>query len=118
MDSATLNLASRYLNSQVQRIVIAILDTGCDLNATFFSSIPRRQRLLGWKDFAGQEQSAVDTDGHGTHVVSLAMKIAPAADIYVIRVATNSQGLHSASKKIAEVLCLTVITPPLANFAF
>ena len=117
MEPATLDLASKYVSPcPVPRIVVAILDTGYDPNAIFFSSPGRPGRIRHfWKDFAGQELSPVDTDGHGTHVVSLAMKIAPAADIYVARVATNSQELQSASKNIAEVLCLTVITHPLAN---
>jgi hypothetical protein len=56
-----------------------------------------------WKYFAKDRPEPVDCDGHGTLVVSLAMKIAPAADICVARVATNSADLGKASHNIAKV---------------
>jgi subtilisin family serine protease len=85
------------------RIKVAILDTGYDEHADFFTITGRRNRMQGWKDWVDDSLRPEDHDGHGTHVVSLVMKIAPAADIYVARVAKNAAGLQSASKKVAEV---------------
>jgi hypothetical protein len=50
---------------------------------------------------------ARDEDGHGTHVLSLAMKVAPAARLFVCRIARGreAQDLRNASGNIAEVMC-------------
>ncbi|KAK4964402.1 hypothetical protein LTR28_003759 [Elasticomyces elasticus] len=80
------------------RIRVAILDTGYDRGSIFFRNRSRRSRIKGWKDLVDGLPEAEDTDGHGTHVVSLVMKMAPAADIYVARVAKNTDGLQDASK--------------------
>lgn len=45
-----------------------------------------------------------DSDGHGTHIVTLLMELAPSASIYVARVAQNQKNLGSAAKSVAEVI--------------
>jgi subtilisin family serine protease len=84
MDTRHLDLALQFrLKNLVPRVRIAILDTGYDSDAPFFRLPVRRKRLVEWKDFAEDSPVGEDRDGHGTYVVSLAMKLAPAADICV-----------------------------------
>ncbi|GLA16157.1 hypothetical protein AnigIFM62618_002726 [Aspergillus niger] len=87
-----------------RRVRIAILDTGYDDNAPFFFSPDVMERLKGWKDWADGSIQPEDCHGHGTHLVSLVLKCAPDADIYVARIAKRPQQLLSASEKVAEAI--------------
>jgi hypothetical protein len=82
------------------RIKIAVIDTGFDETVPFFHSPLRRSRLKLWKDWVKNSWDPTDTAGHGTHIVSLIMTIAPEADIYVARVAEDRKGLEGASDEI------------------
>ncbi|KAI9766600.1 MAG: hypothetical protein M1840_006411 [Geoglossum simile] len=105
MNTGPFGLALRFRkSSQTRRVRIAILDTGYDSKSPFFYPASRRKRLIMWRDFAEGTRDPVDRDGHGTHVLSLAMKVAPAADICVARVATNSDDLGKASRNISEAI--------------
>lgn len=84
-------------------IKIAILDTGYDDDAVFFHHPYRCSRMKGWKDWVDSSITPQDCNGHGTHVVSLVMKVAPNADIFVARVAKDTEGLQHASENISEV---------------
>jgi hypothetical protein len=77
------------------------LDTGCDEQASWFTDT-RYDRLREWKDFVDGSGKRVDVDGHGTHLVSLIMKIAPHADICVARVSKDAKSLDSGSENVAE----------------
>ena len=94
----------------VRRVRIAILDTGYDPDAVFFQPNARRNRLVEWKDWVEDAKEPTDCNGHGTHLVSLIMKIAPEADIYVARVAKDPMGLSDASEAIGEVSVLELET--------
>ncbi|KAI5460412.1 peptidase S8/S53, subtilisin/kexin/sedolisin [Mariannaea sp. PMI_226] len=103
-----------------ERIRIAVLDTGYDPESIFFSSKVRKQRIKGWNDYVKkivadtdevEEFDSVkttatpeDNDGHGTHVLSVLMKVAPAADIYVARIARKTKDLQNASQNIADAI--------------
>ncbi|KAL7936124.1 subtilisin-like protein [Trichoderma chlorosporum] len=91
-------------NISLARIRIAILDTGYDARSPFFTSSPREKRLLKWKDFVDNHELPVDDDGHGTYTLSLLMKIAPAADICVARIAKNTEDLTNRVSNIAEAI--------------
>ena len=54
-------------------------------------------------DFVDNHAEPVDCDGHGTHVLSVAMKVAPAADICVARIAKNTEDLQNAAANIERV---------------
>lgn len=82
---------------------IAVLDTGCDDNAPFFLHPDNGPRLKEWKDWVDGSDQWQDSHGHGTHLVSLVMKIAPEAHIYVGRIAKSPDKLFEASKNVAEV---------------
>jgi hypothetical protein len=82
------------------RVKIAILDTGYDPEA--FTRF-RRNRLKGWKDYIEDVTEPQDDDGHGTHIASLIMTIAPTADIYVARVARGGKDVGNIRENVAEV---------------
>jgi hypothetical protein len=82
------------------RIKIAVIDTGFEETVPFFHSPLRRSRLKLWKDWIKDSPDPTDIAGHGTHIVSLIMTIAPEADIYVARVAEDRKGLEGASGEI------------------
>lgn len=90
---------------------IAVLDTGCSLDAPIFQQPGEDDRVKkGWIDWVGHSDQPKDDDGHGTRITSLLLRIAPQAEIYVARVATNVEDLqhHTATQVIAEV------RPPLS----
>ena len=82
---------------------VAVLDTGFDNETTFFDAPVRRRRVKGWRDWAESSGVPVDENGHGTHTVSLLMKVAPTADIYVARIVKDRGSLKHATDAIAEV---------------
>ncbi|KAK1069433.1 hypothetical protein LTR33_010906, partial [Friedmanniomyces endolithicus] len=106
-------LVSSQLNSDIRSIYkihptasrtkIAILDTRYDPDSLFFASLPRQKRIKGWKDFV-DGSAAQDMDGHGTHVLSTAMKIAPYADVYVARVAKDDADFTQSRERIAQAV--------------
>ncbi|TKA64916.1 hypothetical protein B0A55_09975 [Friedmanniomyces simplex] len=90
-------------NPTTSRTKIAILDTGYDPDSLFFSSSARKKRIKAWKDFVvGSAEQ--DIDGHGTHVLSTAMKIAPSADVYVARVAKNDADFTQSRERIVQAV--------------
>lgn len=97
-----LNKGLEDLRSRVQsirRIKVAILDTGLDDSARIFDFYNEPK----WIDFVDDSPSCKDSNGHGTHLVSLLMRTAPEAEIYVARVARDTKTLGSAIDNIAKV---------------
>ena len=112
MNTACFDIARMFrLRPSPPRVRIAILDTGYDPASSFFSLGIRKNRLGDWKDFTRPSAVPIDEDGHGTYVVSLAMKMAPAAEIFVARVAKHSHDLPKSAKNIAEVCQLSWLYP-------
>ncbi|KAK4444753.1 hypothetical protein QBC34DRAFT_334442 [Podospora aff. communis PSN243] len=97
-------------NPILERIRVAVIDTGYDPASTFLRDPSRRRRIQGWKDFVtdhsptGQDEVRQDEDGHGTYVLSLLMKVIPAADFYVIRVARGTADLPESSGNVAKAI--------------
>ncbi|KAM5378794.1 hypothetical protein ACJZ2D_004267 [Fusarium nematophilum] len=95
-----------------KRIRVAILDTGIDDTNIFFRAAKRSRRrrdspiMMRESFLAGT--AATDTDGHGTNVAALVLKMAPEADLYAIRWAIDlnvhiinmSFGISNASEEI------------------
>lgn len=91
------------LKDPSRRVRIAVLDTGYDDNAPFFFLPDVEGRLKGWKDWVDGSDQPKDLHGHGTHLVSLVLKCAPEADIYVSRIAESPNQLLDSSKNVAKV---------------
>ncbi|RSM00799.1 hypothetical protein CEP52_008885 [Fusarium oligoseptatum] len=92
-------------------VKIAILDTGYDAKLPFFAQAARARCIRGWRDFVGDGQGS-DTDdttrrddyGHGSLMVRLAMESAPLANLYIARVAKDTNRLSFGSKSIVEAI--------------
>lgn len=97
------NIHSLSSLSKRRRLRVAILDTGYDAEAVFFGIQARRQRLKGWMDYVDDSEHPVDSNGHGTHTVSVLMKVAPLADVYVARIARDRACLGTATDSIRRV---------------
>ncbi|KAI0441003.1 S8 family peptidase [Xylaria telfairii] len=102
----------RRLTKTTRSIRVAILDTGCQKELPFFKDDRRWKRLKGWMDFTMTgSQSATDTFGHGTFMARLLMHVAPIADIYVIRVAENTENLERHKQHIANAILHAGLDP-------
>ncbi|KAL7793615.1 hypothetical protein V8C37DRAFT_378462 [Trichoderma ceciliae] len=97
------DLSVAAINSSTP-VRIAVLDTGCDTDALFFFDPSNSHRLKGWKDWAEESDQWQDCHGHGTHLTSLIMKIAPEAHIYVARIAKNPNELLNSIENVAKAI--------------
>lgn len=102
MDSINTLMSGRA--ALARPIKIAVLDTGCSLNAPIFSMQGQEARMKNhWKDWVDGSPQPKDTNGHGTKIVSLLLRIAPNAEIFVARVAKDHKSLSKADEVIARV---------------
>ncbi|KAK4445204.1 hypothetical protein QBC34DRAFT_487409 [Podospora aff. communis PSN243] len=85
-------------------VKIAILDTGYDQSTPTFESPRSSYRIKGWKDFVSGSPTPVDADGHGTHLLTLMLRLECPAHIYVGRVTESSKTMMSAESSIAEAI--------------
>jgi hypothetical protein len=89
---------------KVVPVRIAVLDTGCSLEAPILDQQGQEHRLMkNWKDWVHETTIPQDEHGHGTRIVSLLLRIAPKAEIHVARVARDMEGLQNATQTIASV---------------
>lgn len=91
-------------NNSPAPVRIAVLDTGYDDRAIFTFQQDNQHRLKGWKDWVDQSDQPKDFHGHGTHLVSLVMKIAPKAHMYIARVAKSPSDLLTSSENVAKAI--------------
>ncbi|KAJ3467869.1 hypothetical protein MRS44_005433 [Fusarium solani] len=109
------------------RIWIAILDTSIredDLKSRLHyastvrrqSNCPKKDRhpIKAIKNFTGNGDSGGDSCGHGTHVASVLLRLAPDADLYVAKVSTeawfdNPVGIISAIKWAIDECAVDII---------
>jgi subtilisin family serine protease len=76
---------------------IAILDTGVDGTHPEIQSALQEKRIVAHKGFPPSLDPLRDQNGHGTHGVSVLMKTAPTAVIYVGRVANDDGNLSESN---------------------
>ena len=65
---------------QVERIKVAVLDTGID--TTHPSVQKERHRIVQHKSFVGGD-ATVDVSGHGTHIAGIMLDLSNNIDLYV-----------------------------------
>ena len=84
------------------RVKIAILDSGIDLNE---NSIFVNRNRIKYQSFLPNEEGIEDRLGHGTHCAALLLQVAPDSDIYVARI-TSSGSLDATDsiEKVTETL--------------
>lgn len=59
-----------------------------------------------WFDCLGESDELVDEDPerHGTAMVALLLRLLPNAEIYVVRVARDAEGLSTAKGSIEDII--------------
>ncbi|KAL8364562.1 hypothetical protein RB595_003717 [Gaeumannomyces hyphopodioides] len=96
------------------KVRVAILDTGCDVNADCIVNLSDGEaRLEGhWRDWVAASTSPIDDDPkrHGTSVVSLLLRVARHAEIFVGRIARNQAGLNGATDNIVNAISYAAVT--------
>ena len=77
------------------RVKIAILDSGIDLNENYI--VMNRDRIK-YRSFVSGEEGIEDLIGHGTHTAALLLKVAPNSNIFVARI--------TASGNLEDTACI------------
>jgi hypothetical protein len=95
------------INDQ-EKVKIAILDTGMDLQHRALSGqYGRCQPIREFVDFhtdrEPRDTAPVDTDGHGTHVTAILLRVAPMAKIYVARVAEDTSDIKPEAVALVRI---------------
>ncbi|KAH7303436.1 peptidase S8/S53 domain-containing protein [Rhexocercosporidium sp. MPI-PUGE-AT-0058] len=67
-----------------KRVRIAVLDTGIDLNHPAITKC--RTSIVEYHSWVVDDTSISDVCGHGTHIASVLLKLAPWADLYIAKV--------------------------------
>jgi hypothetical protein len=97
------------------RTRIAILDTGCDIDAAcIVNLLDGEARLEGhWHDWAGNSGFPVDEDAqrHGTTLIALLLRVARHAEVFVGRIAKDKSCLEGATENIVKVGSLNTRSP-------
>ncbi|KAH7388945.1 peptidase S8/S53 domain-containing protein [Cadophora sp. MPI-SDFR-AT-0126] len=83
-------------------VKIAVLDTGIDTTENCIKGAVKQQRVKVVKSFVAGDTSADDDFGHGTHVASLLLKVAPRAKVFVLKIAKTDEIL--SIKSITEAI--------------
>lgn len=90
------------------RIKVAILDTGLDVGHPDIKAREERIKdIRSWVNGLNGERDpkAGDSSGHGTHVTSLLLDVAPDSDIYVARIAEHDPESPDQIAKVQTVQC-------------
>ncbi|KAK1243094.1 hypothetical protein MKX07_003722 [Trichoderma sp. CBMAI-0711] len=90
---------------RTRKIRIAIIDTGIDAeNDITMQTALAYGSIKSYRGFAGNEEDFQDVHGHGTHIARLMLTVAPAAELYVAKIANEKTLDSSALSRIAEAI--------------
>ena len=86
----------RRRKKSIDRVKVAILDSGIDLDNDFIPDSKRLKAALSFVD-GSDKMETTDTCRHGTAVAALIKKTAPHADVYVARITSDGNSLRQNS---------------------
>ncbi|KAJ9152004.1 thermostable alkaline protease precursor protein [Pleurostoma richardsiae] len=92
-----------HRNPRVLALGVMLVEIGMGIPIREAEDGLDRQTLTA-KMNEGESPDPQDTDGHGTYMVSLIMRVAPHADVYVARVAKDSKSLLDAGPNVAKAI--------------
>lgn len=92
-----------------QRVKIAVLDTGVDSTHNSIKAAKKGKRITILQSYVDGDSSSEDSCGHGTHVATLLLKVAPEAHLYIAKVASGNK--IPPNHKIADV---SLFIPPVS----
>ena len=85
---------SRFLDIKGKNYSTVIIDTGIDLNHSFFGPDANNDgiadKIIYQYDFADNDTNASDKNNHGSHVASIVSSVAPDANLIVLKVFKDS----------------------------
>ena len=87
-----------------KRVKIAILDTGIDLDNKYISS--KKGRIKCWPS----NQECRDTDGHGTHVAYLLLRLTKHVELRIAKI-NSSQSFAATKVRLLAEKVAKVSTP-------
>lgn len=96
----------RFKSAEFRKLKIAVLDTGIDLRDSAIRGA--KDRIKEKRNWVPNAQGRVDTtdiadsNGHGTHIAALVLKVAPCADVCIGRIASGKL-LDGGETYVAEV---------------
>ncbi|SPQ26064.1 5a998593-682c-4a12-938d-bc56394e45c7 [Thermothielavioides terrestris] len=80
------------------RLKVAVLDTGIDINHPDFDGESRLKNRRSWVESSAE----VDKSGHGTHIVSTILALTQNVDVYIAKISEGNT--LETSKHIAEAI--------------
>ncbi|KAK0123908.1 hypothetical protein ONS95_008900 [Cadophora gregata] len=83
-------------------VKIAVLDTGLDTTIPTLKGAINQKRIKVVKSFVAGDPDTADEFGHGTHVASLLLKVAPRAQVFVLKIAKTDEIL--STKSVADAI--------------
>ena len=85
-----------------RKLRIAVLDTGIDTDAILFETALYNGRIKACS-FVGKPEEYHDSHGHGSHVARILLERAPAAELYIAKIAKGKNISADELHRIPEV---------------
>ena len=88
---------AKFVADKTGSVKVAVLDTGIDLQDYWIST--KAGRIKCWPT----KKSCKDTDGHGTHVAYLLLRLAPHIQLHVAKISISQKVEDADIEAIAKV---------------
>lgn len=98
-----------------RRVRIAIIDTGIDMGHVDIQAAAvngQIAKVCDWVDGREgvEDENIGDASGHGTHIASVILNMAPHVDLYIARVTKRRELFDTEAENVAKVRTLFVFT--------